>query len=360
MDHSRLCLPEGLFTEESCKAAQERIRFELLVDFALVSREEEETGNFPPRPSEPLAFLLHGVLTEEECKFLRDRIDCELQGAKRVDITNRECDRAVLRSPELAKCCFARARPFLEKIVRHFEVHAVEQSEGQQDRVECMQSFTSREGFADELQFHAPQQQHPPLPVTLTGYDASRVLLSDEKSFNWEGSWELDSMKEVVTCLRYAPGDYFDQHEDDNQDGPGHSLETPVKSLFTGLLYLNSDFSGGSTNFKSHTDGHPVLLELNAGDVKAAGASGCLLFFFQKGLLHEGYKVQSGNKYVIRSDLFYKQVEKGALSPEEQQGLELLKEARELFAAGDIARSQKKWDQACKLNSAVQRMSFEG
>merc|ERR1712232_829031 len=96
-------------------------------------------------------------------------------------------------------------------------------------------------------------------PVTLSPCDAERVLLSDERCLDWEGSWELHSMKEVASCLRYRPGDHFDIHTDDNQDGPGSSLLQPVKSLFTGLLYLNSDFSGGSTNFLSHAQGHPIL-----------------------------------------------------------------------------------------------------
>merc|ERR1712039_225612 len=226
---------------------------------------------------------------------------------------NRECDRVVKSAPEIAKHCLARAMPILEKIVMRF---VVEEKAG-----EYKQRFPSRKDIEDQQLFDHTQKQPR---VSLASYDAERVLLSDEKCI-WKGVWEIDSMKEKVTCLRYSPGDHFDQHEDDNQEGPGHSLlGQQVKSLFTGLLYLNSDFRGGNTNIKSHAEGHPILLEVNPGDVAAAAAPGCLLFFFQKGLLHEGHKLEAGNKYVIRSDLFYRQVEKGILSSDEQQGLKLL------------------------------------
>merc|ERR1711948_70955 len=101
----------------------------------------------------------------------------------------------------------------------------------------------------------------------------------------------------------------------------------------------------GSTNIKSHTENNPVLLELNPGVEAAAGAPGCLLFFFQKGLLHEGHRVVAGNKYVMRSDLFYRQVERGALETAEQRSLELLQEARDFFRLGNMQKCQEKFDE---------------
>jgi hypothetical protein len=341
-----MLIPAGLFIEESDSEARERIRFEPLVVRASGSANEPEL--------ETLVFLLHDVLSEKECETLKWLWQAAIEGTARVEgIGNRECGRAIMCAPEISQHCYSRVLPFLEKIVKDFKVDVVEESDGY---VEYTQRFADVEGIPDN--WYLPAEQRRP-PVMLGKEDAQRVLLSDERSLDWDGSWKLHSVKESVSCLRYRPPrDFFSAHTDHQQSGPGDTLFEPVKSLFTGLLYLNSDFTGGNTNFLSHAEGNPLLLSVNPGDAVAAGAPGSFLFFFQQGMLHAGEALETGEKYVMRVDLFYKQVET-TISPDRLRGLELLQETREQLAAGN-PRWEKTYDKAKEFNKAVLRMSPEG
>merc|ERR1711924_192594 len=242
--------------------------------------------------TENVAFVLHDVLSEEECSLLKKIVDTEVNheiehGHGRVEgVGNRECDRAVRSIPEIAQHCYARVSPCLHKIVKDFKVDLVRETD---DCLEYAQKFVDVEGIPDD--WCIPAVQRP--PVVLGEQDMKRTLLSDERSLDWDGSWKLHAMKERISCLRYKSGDYFKVHTDDQQSGPGDTLFKPVKSLFTGLLYLNADFTGGNTNFLSHAEGHPIILGVNPGDPAAAGAPGSFLFFFQQGMLHEGHTLVS-------------------------------------------------------------------
>lgn len=352
---SRVQVPEGVFTEESDAEACRRIRFE-----PLIVRPLDVTGatKDPWMVTESVAFVLHDVLSKEECAIVKQMMDTEIDhelehGQGRAEgVGNRECDRAIRSIPEISEHCYARVSPFLDKIVKEFRVDLVSEADG---RAEYAQKFVDVEGIPDDLCIPASQQRPP---VVLGYQDAQRVLLSDERSLDWDGTWKLHAMKERTSCLRYKSGDYFKVHSDDQQSGPGDTLFEPVKSLFTGLLYLNEDFTSGNTNFLSHEEGHPVLLGVNPGDPTLAGAPGSFLFFFQQGMLHEGEALQTDQKYVMRLDLFYKQVET-TISPERRKGLELFQKAREQYQAGDF-RYMETHGKAEKLNKAIARMSVEG
>ncbi len=58
------------------------------------------------------------------------------------------------------------------------------------------------------------------------------------------------------------------------------------------MVYLNDDFTGGTTNF----------LHLEKRIEPRAG----MALFFQHRLLHEGSEVTDGVKYVLRSDVMYR------------------------------------------------------
>ncbi len=96
---------------------------------------------------------------------------------------------------------------------------------------------------------------------------------------------------ERFRCYRYKPGMRFAPHA----DGSFERNETE-KSFYTFLVYLNDDFVGGETNFFTQPE---VSIEPKVG----------LGLLFQHPLLHEGAVVQSGVKYVARSDIMYQTIE---------------------------------------------------
>lgn len=89
-----------------------------------------------------------------------------------------------------------------------------------------------------------------------------------------------------LRVYRYEPGQQFAPHHDQSyQDGSGR------RSLLTFMIYLNEDFTGGTTTFPDQKQEiHP-----------RAGRA----LLFQHMLLHCGERVLTGTKYVLRSDVIF-------------------------------------------------------
>jgi predicted 2-oxoglutarate/Fe(II)-dependent dioxygenase YbiX len=90
---------------------------------------------------------------------------------------------------------------------------------------------------------------------------------------------------------RYRPGQYFKPHRD------GAYQDGQKESLVTALFYLN-DADGGETvlmpyGLRQAWAHRPILPR--AGDA----------LLFEHRVWHEGRPVNSGEKYVLRTDLFY-------------------------------------------------------
>jgi hypothetical protein len=103
---------------------------------------------------------------------------------------------------------------------------------------------------------------------------------------------QLGGMKPVganerFRCYRYAPGEKFAAHYDGS-----FIRDERERSLLTLMVYLNDAFVGGHTAFLDF-------------DVTAVPRTGSALLF-QHQVLHEGCQVETGVKYVLRSDVMYR------------------------------------------------------
>lgn len=91
---------------------------------------------------------------------------------------------------------------------------------------------------------------------------------------------------------KYVPGQYFKPHRD------GSFEDSDSESEITVLFYLN-DTDGGETVLMPYgkvlVDDH-IRITPKKGDV----------LMFEHHILHSGEPVNSGEKYVLRTDLFYK------------------------------------------------------
>lgn len=85
---------------------------------------------------------------------------------------------------------------------------------------------------------------------------------------------------------KYSPGQKFNMHKDGCQDVDGE------KTMMTLIVYLNESYKGGCTRFREKS------LEIQA----AAGKA----LIFEHHLWHQGAKLESGTKYVLRTDIVFK------------------------------------------------------
>jgi hypothetical protein len=131
----------------------------------------------------------------------------------------------------------------------------------------------------------------------------------------------LHNLNARFRCFRYAQDCVYRPHidgswpesrldVDGNYDcgaGAGAAAGQPcyAKSFLTFLMYLNDNFEGGETRFYMPTEDGMVA----RGVVPKRGA----VLVFPQGnmcsLIHEGSAVTSGTKYVIRTDVLYRQQE---------------------------------------------------
>jgi prolyl 4-hydroxylase len=99
------------------------------------------------------------------------------------------------------------------------------------------------------------------------------------------GNWKLSGFNERFRYYRYGPGEYFKWHRD------GSFAKSPDEvSCLTFMIYLNGDFEGGATEFKTEF---------------VTPMEGTALVFPHK-LPHQGVDVINGTKYVLRTDVMYR------------------------------------------------------
>lgn len=110
--------------------------------------------------------------------------------------------------------------------------------------------------------------------------------------------YEAVGLNDHWRLAKYLPGDQFSDHVDATFTHP----TTQHKTMFTVNIYMNGGFEGGNTTFIM-ADGttHDVVPEVGL----------CLLFRQppSKRYLHAGKRLESGVKYLFRSDVVYRPVE---------------------------------------------------
>lgn len=98
-------------------------------------------------------------------------------------------------------------------------------------------------------------------------------------------------LNERFRFYRYERGQRFAPHFDG-----AFVRDEREKSEFTFLIYLNDDFVGGETRF------------FEPGVFHVQPRTGSLLIFYHP-QLHEGAVIESGIKYVLRSDVMYRRTD---------------------------------------------------
>ena len=133
--------------------------------------------------------------------------------------------------------------------------------------------------------------------------DNTRVILDDPSlAASWFqrampflppelGPWKPVGFNERFRFYRYDPGQSFKRH----YDGSYVRLNRD-ESLLTFMVYLNQEYTGGTTDFYHPDD------RLKASVTPRRG----MALVFEHLQLHEGTAVESGRKYVLRTDVMYR------------------------------------------------------
>lgn len=113
-------------------------------------------------------------------------------------------------------------------------------------------------------------------------FDRARGMLPVEVS-----GWVLHGFNERMRFYRYGPHQYFKWHRD------GTYAKAPdEESMLTFMIYLNEGFEGGATEFKTEV---------------VTPRTGMALVFPHR-VTHQGAELLGGAKYVLRTDVMYKNV----------------------------------------------------
>lgn len=138
-----------------------------------------------------------------------------------------------------------------------------------------------------------------------------RVILDDsQQAFDlWQrvsnyipsmiGRWQAVGLNERFRFYRYDPGQRFAIHHDGSYRRPNGE-----ESLLTFMIYLNDGFEGGETRFHFSS-----RFAENLPSIAVVPVTGTALCFVHD-LVHEGTPVIQGRKYVLRSDVMYRQLSK--------------------------------------------------
>jgi hypothetical protein len=109
----------------------------------------------------------------------------------------------------------------------------------------------------------------------------------DEKGLKWQ----LYGLNPLFRFCKYQKDQYFKKH----LDGSFQS-QYNIRSCLTCNIYLNSNFTGGYTNF--YDENNALIYQLKP-------ETGLVLLFIHD-TFHEGATIESGLKYLMRTDVMYK------------------------------------------------------
>uniref|UniRef100_A0A0G4HRF1 Fe2OG dioxygenase domain-containing protein n=1 Tax=Chromera velia CCMP2878 TaxID=1169474 RepID=A0A0G4HRF1_9ALVE len=291
-----------------------------------------EMVNFVSNPSPPVVeeieagsvFLVHNLLSKEECASLIAACK-EMNLAKTGSRKYRDCKRLVAKATAVSEILFNR--------IRHLPL------------------FSPLEVDPSDRTFHQPLFE------------------------GVAGRWTALGLNDVLRVCLYDPEGHFSPHF----DGEFRRSDTE-RSLRTFMLYLNDvdDTEGGATKFLSTATGDEDDLELTfnpSEDRYQAAPSATVRFsvppragtaiIFNHRMLHEGAVLRSGEKWILRSDIMYRQTSRHAaveMTHSEKKALETVRAAQKLeedassLPAGHPDR-QRLADEAVSLYMRVRRIS---
>jgi len=170
-----------------------------------------------------------------------------------------------------------------------------------------------------------------------------------------EGEWNPIGLNPCFRFCKYtAPSNGFFAHRDSNFVRNGEE-----RSILTCMVYLNDEYSGGTTNFlKSNGPKIDELIEeeLSRGYqtiYKLIPKTG-LAVIFEHIILHEGAPVTKGVKYLMRTDVVFKRTKppedmSWKYDPYYHKMIRYYNDAAEAECSGDVRKSSELYERAVSI-----------
>eukprot|EP01088_Endostelium_zonatum_P004867 TRINITY_DN16230_c0_g1_i1.p1 TRINITY_DN16230_c0_g1~~TRINITY_DN16230_c0_g1_i1.p1 ORF type:complete len:297 (+),score=67.66 TRINITY_DN16230_c0_g1_i1:72-962(+) len=252
-------------------------------------------------------FVLYNVLSKSECEYyIKLGEEFGLTPAS-VSKDHRDCDRVVFKSPELASLIWDRVKPYVEA--------SLDVAKGDDKKV----------GVTPHV----------------------------------VGKWNVLGLNEAWRLCKYTPGGHFGPHRDGI-----FSRSFTERSMKTFMLYLNDGYEGGTTNFINEEQmlfRDPETNKFRAEEKNITNklqpkAGMCLIF--NHSLLHEGARLVSGVKYILRSDVMYQREGELKIDPKEERALKLYEEARDLEAEKMYVKAAETYQRAFRMWPDLEKTMF--
>jgi hypothetical protein len=216
---------------------------------------------------------------------------------------------------------------------------------------------------------------------------------ADAELYDCEGTWDVCRASDMLRVMRYVPNDHLGPH----CDGFERKSDDEV-SMFTVLVYvhdrqytqskltrqtlryLNDGAQGGRTNFVRAEELVKVCAKLvqlprcSSGswqnqDLSTYAASedsilesvtpekGMALVFYHR-TMHEGERVLQGEKYILRSDLFYRRRAgtRKELTEVQRESRREFEAAEKAEADGRLAEALQHYKRAIRLDPELARL----
>lgn len=150
------------------------------------------------------------------------------------------------------------------------------------------------------------------------------------------GNWKYHSFDNVQRINKYIPGGFYNPH----YDGERIIKETDLRSFKTCIVYLNSEMTGGTTDFLND-NGTQILHSIKP-------ETGSVLIFNHH-IWHTGTELLSGYKYMIQTMIFYERTELHVFDSNTNKAIETLQKAMDAEDSGDSMEAMKWYRLAYKL-----------
>ncbi|XP_060081640.1 uncharacterized protein LOC132560951 [Ylistrum balloti] len=169
-----------------------------------------------------------------------------------------------------------------------------------------------------------------------------------------QGKWVPTGLNKLFRLCRYHPGGHFAPHFDGF-----YEEDSKHRSMKTLMVYLNGDFTGGSTNFVDesqtlHMDETGKYCAEEKNILCKVQPEAGMAIIFNHHRLHEGQKLWDNKKYILRTDIMFKKVSKDKIDDNEEKALALIKEAEQLEAFGECDKAAMVLRKAFKLSPAIE------
>jgi len=125
------------------------------------------------------------------------------------------------------------------------------------------------------------------------------------------------------------------------------------------MCYLNDSFEGGCTNFvdekqKLYKDENGKYCAEEENILCGIKPESGMAIVFNHQRLHEGQKLGSGVKYILRTDIMYRNTSRKETTEREEKALQLVQEAERKEAAGSCMEAAELYRRAFKLSAEVE------